>query len=106
MATANSTTSITRNRKSSTDAQGASAEPEGVNSQKFSAVPADKFDSATLKLDGARALVTMFGIFAGETGGDKPLPVSEWIISSAMSGIVLLIGSAVDDLLAREGGAE
>lgn len=69
-------------------------------------VPMDKFDNATLKLDGARALVSMFGIFAGEVENGEPLPVSGEIINSAMNGIDLLIESAIDDLLATEGGAE
>lgn len=70
------------------------------------AVQADKFNSATLKLEGAAALVTAFGIFAGETerdGGEMPLSGS--LISKAMSGIELLIEIARDDLLQREGGA-
>lgn len=70
------------------------------------AVPMDKFNKATLKLNGARALVSLFGIFAGEVENGEPIPVSGETINSAMNGIDLLIESAIDDLLATEGGAQ
>lgn len=82
----------------STGAQGASADLDVT-------IPMDSFDNATLKLDGAQALVEMFGIFASESN-DKQLPVAGSLISRAMSGIGLLIKSAVDDLVAVEGGAQ
>ena len=60
----------------------------------------ESFDRATLKLEGAQSLVTMFGIFAGEVdNGSGELPVTGSLISTAMSGIECLIESAVDDLL-------
>lgn len=85
------TTSI--NRNSSTGAQGAVT------------IPMDSFDNATLKLEGAQALVIMFGIFASESN-DEQLPVTGSLINRAMSGIGLLIKSAVEDLVAVEGGAQ
>lgn len=56
----------------------------------------DQIDKATLKLDGAAALATMFGIFAGEV---KKMPINGELLNSAMyGGISQLIESACDDL--------
>ncbi len=65
-------------------------------------VPMNRFDKATLKLEGAMALTSTMGMLLGGGGGEQP---GEDLINSAMSGIRELIESAVDDLLAKKGGA-
>ena len=66
-------------------------------------VPSAKFNSATIKLDGASAIVSAFGIFIDETvGGDGEMPVTGSLMASAMNGVRLLLDSARDDLSAKE----
>ncbi len=66
-------------------------------------IPKDKLDRATLKLSGARALVTVIGMLTAEVdGGSGEMPFTGSLLYSAMGGIDSLIESAVGDL---EGGA-
>lgn len=60
-----------------------------------------RFNSATLKLEGAQALITCMGIFMSSDSEEQP---SGMLLNCAMTGIGQLIESAVDDLLAKEGG--
>jgi len=63
-------------------------------------VPVNRFNSATLKLEGAKALISALGIFIGETtAGDGEMPVTGSLMSEAMSGIRQLIDCATDDLM-------
>lgn len=73
-------------------------------------VTSDHFNRATLKLEGARALVTMIGMLTSEIdGGSGEMPFTGSLMNAAMGGIDSLIESAVDDLLIQptevKGGA-
>ncbi len=65
-------------------------------------VGVEHFDSATLKLDGAKSLVSALGILIGEKGGSGEMPITGLLLNSAMNGIHCLIDSAIDDLLADQ----
>ena len=71
-------------------------------------IPSDKLDRATLKLSGARALVTVIGILTAEVDdGSGEMPFTGSLLCSEMGGIDSLIESAVNDLSIQqtEGGA-
>jgi hypothetical protein len=62
----------------------------------------DQFNTATLKFEGAKALVLCLGIYMSGDGEDRP---SGALLNSAMLGIANLIDSAMVDLLEKKGGA-
>lgn len=75
-----------------------------MTERKFTiAIPCDSFDAATLKLSGAKALITALGIFIGETAdGDGEMPISSTLLAESMFGIGLLLDDVKLCLLARE----
>jgi len=66
-------------------------------------VNGEGFDSATLKLDGAKALVSALGVLMQDAALlNGNIPLGGELINSAMTGISCLIESAVDDLIADQ----
>ncbi len=60
-------------------------------------VPDERFDKATLKLEGARSILQTIGILIGNTPAGK-ITIAGHVLDSAMTGVDLLIESAVADL--------
>jgi len=56
-----------------------------------------EFNSATLKLEGAKALISTIGIFIDEAG--EEMPVTGQLLARATNGVRLLIESAETDLM-------
>ncbi len=72
------------------------------NTSSTTTIHNEQLNSATLKLEGAQALIVCMGIFMS---GDQSEQPSGMLLNSAMYGIGQLIESAVSDLCAKEGGA-
>jgi hypothetical protein len=66
-------------------------------------VNGERFDSATLKLDGAKSLVSAMGILMHEASLlNGNIPIGGELLNSSMNGIRCLIDSALDDLLSDQ----
>ena len=60
-------------------------------------IPVDKFDAATLRLSGAKALVSTLQIFIGDTE-DGEMPVTNNLLAEALYGIRLLLEEVDNNL--------
>lgn len=67
-------------------------------------IPGDRFDAATLKLSGAKALVSTLHIFISDIA-DGEIPVSNNLLAEALNGIRLLLDGVGNDLITVQGEA-
>lgn len=67
-------------------------------------IPRVAFDAATLKLSGAKSLISTLQIFISDTG-DGEIPVSNHLLGEALNGIRLLLDDVSRDLDTVQGGA-
>lgn len=67
-------------------------------------IPSVSYDAATLKLDGAKSLISTLQIFISDTE-DGEIPVSNHLLGEALNGIRLLLDDVSRDLDTVQGGA-
>ena len=74
-----------------------------ADSNSTHSLPIDSLNKATLKIAGASAIISAFGIFIEDTCGENgEMPVTGSLMSSALDGVRCLLESATTDLLTKE----
>lgn len=65
-------------------------------------VPSDSFNSATARINAAKALLGTMGIFVSEASDENGrIPVAPMLLAEAMNGVSLLLEGATDLLLTK-----